>query len=167
MNSGDQDFEQLRKLLKVKRYEQPPPGYFGRFSDRVINRLEREAESGRKAGFGAGWGWLEALQRVLSENPISAGIFAVCGVMMVVVGNSQYLDKYIANGIAGLPTAPSGAGTRDMASTSAPHGVSGVSIASLPAAETMVSSVNPVFMNASDSLLSSLNVQPVSYSFNH
>ncbi|HXD01297.1 MAG TPA: hypothetical protein VN048_18305 [Verrucomicrobiae bacterium] len=166
MNSGDQDFEQLRKLLKVKRYEQPPPGYFNRFSDSVINRLERDAESGRAAGFGAGWGWWGALRRVLAENPISAGIFAVCGIMMLVVGNSQYLDKYMATGqIAGLPAAPSSAATHDMAGTSAPHG--GLQIASAPAVETMVSSVNPVFMNASDSLLSSLNVQPVSYTFNH
>jgi hypothetical protein len=164
MNSGDQDFEQLRKLLKVKRYEQPPPGYFNRFSDSVINRLERETESGRRVGFGADWGWLGALRRVFSENPISAGIFAVCGIIMVVVGNSQYLDKYMATGqIAGLPAAPSSAGTHDMAS--APHG--GLQIASAPAVQSMVSSVNPVFMNASDSLLSSLNVQPVSYTFNH
>jgi hypothetical protein len=163
MNSGDQDFEQLRKLLKVKRYEQPPPGYFNRFSDSVINRLERETRSGQIEGFG---GWLGALRRVLAENPISAGIFAVCGIMMLVVGNSQYLDKYMATGqIAGLPAAPSSAGTHDMAGTSAPHG--GLQIASAPAVETMVSSVNPVFMNASDSLLSSLNVQPVSYTFNH
>jgi hypothetical protein len=167
MNSGDQDFEQLRKLLKVKRYEQPPPGYFSRFSDRVINRLEREEESGQAAGFGAGWGWLGALRRVFAENPISAGIFAVCGIVMVVVGNSQYLDKYMANGaVAGLPLASSGAGAHDtMASTGALHG--GLQIAAVPATETMVSSVNPVFMNAPDSLLSSLNVQPVSYSFNH
>jgi hypothetical protein len=163
MNSGDQDFEQLRKLLKVKRYEQPPPGYFSRFSDSVINRLEREAKSGQIEGFG---GWMGALRRVLVENPISAGIFAVCGIMMVVVGNSQYLDKYLVDGqIAGLPTVPRSAVAREAMNLSAPHG--GLAIASLPTEQTTVSSVNPVFMNASDSLLSSLSVQPVSYSFNH
>jgi hypothetical protein len=163
MNSGDQDFEQLRKLLKVKRYEQPPPGYFSRFSGRVINRLEREAESMQRGGF---VGWFGALRRVLVENPISAGIFAVCGILMVVVGNSQYLDKYIANGqVAGLSLAPGSTGTRDTTGASAPHG--GLSIAALPPAVEMVSSVNPVFMNAPDSLLNTLNVQPVSYTFNH
>jgi hypothetical protein len=157
MNSGDQEFEQLRKLLKVKRYEQPPPGYFNHFSDRIINRLEREVEALQREGFA---GWLGGLRRVLMENPISAGIFAVCGITMVLVGNSQYLDKAMAGGqIAGLPMASGGGG-----GSSAPH--SGVTIASVPAA-TMVSSVNPVFMNASDSLLSQLNVQPVSYTFNH
>jgi hypothetical protein len=165
MNSGDQDFEQLRKLLKVKRYEQPPPGYFSRFSDSVVNRLEREEESRHLEGFAA---WFGALRRVLVENPISAGIFAVCGVLMVVVGNSHYLDTYMANGqVAGLPLGSNeaGSGAREMASTGAPHG--GLTVASAPAAQMVVSSVNPVFMNASDSLLNSLSMQPVSYSFNH
>jgi hypothetical protein len=83
------------------------------------------------------------------------------------VGNSQYLDKFMANGaVAGLPPlAPNGAGTREVASTSVPHG--GLAIAALPPAVEMVSSVNPVFMNAPESLLSSLSVQPVSYTFNH
>jgi hypothetical protein len=162
MNSGDQEFEQLRKLLKVKRYEQPPPGYFNHFSDRIINRLEREAEVLRKEGFA---GWLGVLRRVLSENPISAGIFAVCGITMVLVGNSQYLDKAIASGDdSGVQFAKSGAGERNAIGPSASH--SGLTIAAMPAAR-MVSSVNPVFMNASDSLLSSLNAQPVSYTFNH
>jgi len=160
MNSSDQEFEQLRKLLKVKRYEQPPPGYFNRFSDRIINRLEREAEVLQKEGLA---GWLGALRRVLAENPISAGIFAVCGITMVLVGNSQYLDKAIASG-DGSSVQFAGAGDRNVVGSSAPH--SGLAIAALPA-ETMVSSVNPVFMNASDSLLSQLNVQPVSYTFNH
>jgi hypothetical protein len=162
MNSGDQEFEQLRKLLKVKRYEQPPPGYFNHFSDRVINRLEREAEVLRKEGFA---GWLGALRRVLTENPISAGIFAVCGITMVLVGNSQFLDKAIATGASpSLRLADNGATARDTTGSSAPH--PGIQVASVPAA-TMVSSVNPVFMNASDTLLSQINVQPVSYTYNH
>jgi hypothetical protein len=159
MNTGQEDFEQLRKLLKLKRYEQPPPGYFSRFSDSVLNRLEREENSREVAGFG----WFGALRRVLSENPISAGIFAVCGIMMVVVGNSQYLDRYAAVGDGSLGPA---AGTR-VAEIGSVKDTLKLAAQPVAADNSMVSSVNPVFMNASGSLLSSLSAQPVSYTFNH
>jgi hypothetical protein len=41
MNSDPGDFETLRKLMALKRYEQPPPGYFNRLPDKIMVRLER------------------------------------------------------------------------------------------------------------------------------
>ncbi len=98
MNTGNDDFEQLRKLLKLKRHEQPPPGYFNGFSSRILTRIEREEESRSAAGFFARLPWLSRLREVLAENPISSAIFAVCGVLMVVIANSQSLDQYVAGG---------------------------------------------------------------------
>jgi hypothetical protein len=41
MNSDPSDFEDLRKLMALKRHEQPPPGYFNRLPDKIMDRLER------------------------------------------------------------------------------------------------------------------------------
>jgi hypothetical protein len=47
MNLESNDFETLRKLIALKRHEQPPPGYFSRLPDRISARLQRgEGQAG-------------------------------------------------------------------------------------------------------------------------
>jgi hypothetical protein len=47
MMSDPSDFDSLRKLMRLKRYEQPPPGYFSQLPDKIMMRLERgEGEAG-------------------------------------------------------------------------------------------------------------------------
>jgi hypothetical protein len=45
MNSDQENFEALRKLLALKKYEQPPPRYFSELPSRIWSRLEREPET--------------------------------------------------------------------------------------------------------------------------
>jgi hypothetical protein len=44
MNSQPEDFDRLKKLLALKRHEQPPPGYFVGLSSRIMDRIEEERQ---------------------------------------------------------------------------------------------------------------------------
>ena len=53
MSMPDENFDELRKLLNCKRYEQPPPGYFVSFSDKVVARIEAQPS----AEYSSWWSW--------------------------------------------------------------------------------------------------------------
>ncbi len=67
------NFDQLRKLLALKRYELPPPRYFNEFSGRVMSRL---AEPQREP--------LTWWQRLGFEFDLKPAL--MCGVGVVVCG---------------------------------------------------------------------------------
>jgi len=169
MADGENDFEQLRKLLKLKHHEQPPPGYFNHLSDRIITRLERDAQPAERS-FLTRIGWMNRLRTVLAENPISSGIFAVCGVLMMVIANTQYLDQYMAGGeastlaVAGVPATTSGliADNQNLHNGLQVADVSRLPDATIPAYSSMSvgaveSSFNPF----------SISAQPVSFITGH
>ena len=86
MNPEQENFENLRRLLALKRHEQPPPGYFDHFSFNVIARI-RAGEVGHES-----WlerlleeaPWLQQLWSAFSGKPVIAGGFglAVCGMLV-------------------------------------------------------------------------------------
>ncbi len=49
MNENEQNFDELKRLLKLKRHEVPPPGYFNNFSGEVISRIRAGEAGGRRA----------------------------------------------------------------------------------------------------------------------
>jgi len=67
MSENNNNFQQLKQLLKLKRHEIPPPGYFNHFSGDVISRL-RAGESGQPEGL---------FQRLQSESSLLAFLLPV------------------------------------------------------------------------------------------
>jgi hypothetical protein len=87
MNPEPENFESLRRLLALKRHEQPPPGYFKVFSRQVIARI-RAGEAARQAPFLERLfeeaPWLERLWTPFATKPVLAGAFGmvICGLLI-------------------------------------------------------------------------------------
>ena|SRR5579872_306516 len=95
MSDVPEDFEQLRRLLTLKRYEQPPPRYFNNFSDRVLARLERESERSGSSRWWQDLAWLGKFFGLFERNPMAAGVFGVgiCGLLLSGIVYSQFVDQ--------------------------------------------------------------------------
>jgi hypothetical protein len=93
MNSQDQEFQALRRLLALKRHEQPPPGYFDRLAGSIRAQLAAEQASES---------WWSRLFTRWEIRPAWAGAFAasVAAMYVVSVGLSKHPE------MAGLPEAP-------------------------------------------------------------
>ncbi len=97
MSPEQDNFESLRRLLVLKRYEQPPPGYFNGFSRDVLARIragERVDEPDTLERLYAEAPWLRRLLSALEARPIWAGAFgvAVCGLLVAGIVYSESPD---------------------------------------------------------------------------
>jgi len=97
MSPEQENFEELRRLLAVKRHEQPPPGYFHDFSRQVIARIR----AGETAAADSFWQrlasrapWLQSLWDGFEAKPIVAGAFGVgvCSLLVVGLVSSERID---------------------------------------------------------------------------
>ena len=84
-----QEFESLRRLIALKRYEQPPPGYFDRFSSAVIARIQ--AGERAKPDSVLDWlvgetSWLHRIWSAIEMRPAFAGVFGVAICVMMISG---------------------------------------------------------------------------------
>jgi hypothetical protein len=84
MNSSPENQDLIRKLLAIKRYEQPPPGYFESFSHKVIARIEAPSTS-------AALPWWRQWFAGLAEQPLLASTYGMlfAGLLVVAVGLAQ------------------------------------------------------------------------------
>jgi len=98
MQPGSEDFESLQKLLALKRYEQPPPGYFDRFPYQVMARIEAE-----EARFQLPW-WERVLGRFdLKPALVGAFGFAVMGVYFLGLSLANYVEQQSAQLSPAMP----------------------------------------------------------------
>jgi hypothetical protein len=158
MSDAPEEFEQLRKLLKLKRHELPPPGFFNDFSSRIIDRIERDKATTPAGRLWAEAAWLSRFFRLVENNVLAAGGFAtaICAVLIGGVVYSEYVDQVPATSLVnsdGAMMASMGGGSLSAGSSSA-----GV----------LLSSTNAVFSSSLsgspfDSALGGLSVQPVSF----
>jgi hypothetical protein len=162
MSQEQNEFEQLRRLLALKRHEQPPPGYFEHFSQSVIVRIRMEArhpaseESSPLGRFLNFW-------RTFEVKPAFAGAFglAVCGLLVVGV---VYSESTSVDSVALVPSSDAvspiqvAGGTRlSMPALPASDG-SGLRLSTIPydrASLTGAGSLSPAFSPA--------QVEPVAF----
>jgi hypothetical protein len=156
MSNSPEEFEKLRKLLRIKQHEQPPPGYFNNFSGLVISRIEREG------GADAAWSevpWLRRLFGMFERSPMIGGLFgsALCGVVILGIVLANQVDKvdiraYRPPGLANNNTLQADSAT----SLSPAFGA---------AADTSVRSTDAMFGSGSNAVSSSVtaSVEPVSF----
>jgi hypothetical protein len=163
MNENENDFESLRRLLVLKRYETPPPGYFNYFSRQVLQRI-RAGDTGKSANWLNelfGQPWLGKLLQAFNVKPVFASTFAGALCLLLFLGiiygerpdltSQPFLQA--ATTTASLTTASLTAVMPSLSQSTDPMGI--------------VSSTDPVFsLQPGASLFGQQNslAQPVSFS---
>jgi hypothetical protein len=97
MRPEHDEFDGLRRLLKLKRYEQPPPGYFHDFSQQVIAQIRANAGLERDSLLDRmSWEapWLQRFLEAFRLKPVLAVSFGttVCALLVGGVLYSESLE---------------------------------------------------------------------------
>ncbi len=103
-----EEFQQVRRWLALKRYEQPPPGYFDGFSRRVMVRiqaLETQPQASWLDRLQGQIPWLQRLWDTVDARPMLAGAFGmtVCGMLAGGLFYSYHVEPAAADQLAAMP----------------------------------------------------------------
>jgi hypothetical protein len=99
MGPEQDNFEHVRRLLALKRHEQPPPRYFNDFSTQVIVRLK----AGEGARSAEPYDWFQRLWAALDTRPALTGAFAAA-VCALLIGGVIYSETSTPEQIAPILT---------------------------------------------------------------
>jgi len=142
----DENFDQVRRLLALKRYEVAPPGFFENFSSKVVARIAA-AEALPASG------WWHKLGFDFNFKPA-----LVCALGVVVCG---LLSAGVLTSVVGTPNQPVTGLALELPLNSGDAPPFG----QLMTAEAVPSSTDPVF-SATRFDQFSVRAQPVSFRFN-
>ena len=144
MSENEQNFEQLKKLLKLKRHEVPPPGFFNNFSGEVVSRI-RAGEGTRHQSFAerveSDVPWLANFLRIFDTKPGLVGGFAtsLCLLLLLTVVFAERAEQAPKNIFA--VTGQSG---QAAAATSTPVLAAAEPIGGIVASTNPVTSLQPM-----------------------
>ena len=86
MNESEQQFDNLRQLLKLKQHEVPPPGYFSGFSSQIISSIREERQVASPARSSSVPSWLAGILAAFDSRPGVLGGLATSMVLFLVLG---------------------------------------------------------------------------------
>jgi hypothetical protein len=161
MNQDTENFEKLRRLLKLKRYEQPPPGYFNDFSRQVIARIQLGERGEDSAVIGRLlWEapWLQRIWAAFEAKPVLAGAFGLAMCAFLISG-VIYSENGDVQPVAFIPAVESVPNPVEVANVMAEnHPLLAKPVALEP------SSTNPIPpLQVDGPLLRNLHAQPISF----
>ena len=158
MNESNQNFAELKRLLKLKQHEVPPPGYFNNFSGEVVARI-RAGEAGGSERLvdqlQLQVPWLMSLLRIFETKPGVIGGFAtsLCLLLLIGVVMAERPDSAPAGDLVSSATAPESAAALAAVMPAADN--SGIAISTnpvislQPVATLFGQQQNPLFQAAS------------------
>lgn len=99
MSSSPDDFKDLKRLLALKKHEQPPPGYFYYLPDNITRKIER-MDSHNLAEHSTWWEWLV---KRFDARPVLAGAyaFAISGLLLMGFKVSKFMEADGDSAMAG------------------------------------------------------------------
>lgn len=131
MSTPSDDFPDLRRLLALKRHEQPPPGFFDDLASEVRHQLRSgSTEDDRVEAVVEQVPWLHKLFQLFQTRPAFAGAFGAVACALV-IGGIVYVKLPDANSSRSTPPpTPYMAGT-DQQGVGASGSESGVTLTPL------------------------------------
>jgi hypothetical protein len=128
--SDSNDFQDLKRLLKLKQHEVPPPGYFNHLSGDVIARI-RAGDAERSAGLLERFEgtWVMGLLQIFQAKPGIIGGFATSLCLLLLIGVVMVDHQEGASTMSDIVSSQPNSG--DLSSTApllAPDGSSGITV---------------------------------------
>ncbi|MCU0783501.1 MAG: hypothetical protein MUF81_05525 [Verrucomicrobia bacterium] len=166
MTPEQENFDELRRLLKLKRCEQPPPGYFNDFSRQVIAKIRASVHEDREQLLDRlSWEvpWLQRLVAAFQAKPALAVGFGMV-VCALLVGGVIYSESVEYKPMPLMPTVESLAKVSPAPTVVPAFGLAEAGVGT-PVAGGTNNSMNPIIQPSGSLFDVRINPQPVSFQF--